>query len=111
VVDSYLVVFAPDSGQDAMDVEATFTFDGPVLGVLDQSGIGRTNRLFGLPDVTPARGGIEFGDYIQISEDRRTVHIRLSAVGTGSDQVRLLVESPSGGVHQSPQVGAQKELF
>lgn len=103
VVDSYLLHFdrADDIRGSVAMVEGSVYFDRPILGVIvSHPRLYETDRVLGHPDVQyPAKDalirGLEHGRYnkdvVRISEDRKTLTVRLEAE-LNMDQLRVLVE-------------------
>lgn len=103
-VDSYLLHYdAVGDDKDArMTIEADVTFDRPVLGLIVKSGINANDAMFAHPDTTYEQDktrGIEIEDVVILSEDRRTVTLKLT--GWRPDQVRVFVKSKPIG-NESP---------
>ncbi len=96
---SYLLQLSPGEWADSTDgepMEASLTFDHPVVGVIysserlwesDDTVGASTHHLAG----TEGRGLDAMGDQILLSEDRRTLNLRLLSGQTEIDQVRVLV--------------------
>lgn len=104
VVDSYLLHFdrADDIRGSVAVVEGSVYFDRPILGVIvSHPRLYETDRILGHPDVEyPAKDalirGLEHGkfnkDVVRISDDRKTLTVRLEAE-INMDQLRVLVQS------------------
>lgn len=95
---SYLLQLWPSEGEDGEEVEASLTFDHEVVGVIyssdrlansDQS-VGTTMTHAG-EEFNRDRGLDSSGDLILLSEDRRTINLKLRGDGERVDQVRVLV--------------------
>jgi hypothetical protein len=101
-VSSYFVHFDPVRGGGAKGVhrEGSIRFPHPVVGVIIATRhLVPTDGLLGHPatryettDFEVARNGLEPNDRMTLSEDHRTVHLKLGA-GTSVDHVRILVAS------------------
>jgi|GEM_PF-482107 len=79
-------------------IEASLTFDHPVVGVIFSSErLSRTDELVGATTTSgsttdPELRGLDSEDeWILLSEDRRTLNLRLDGSQTDLDQVRVLV--------------------
>lgn len=93
---SYLLQLWPSSDAPEGEVEASMTFDHPVAGV-----IFTTERLWESDEIVGAtnhhiqrekpRGLDSIGDQILLSEDGRTLNLKLKSGQTDIDQVRVLV--------------------
>ncbi len=93
---SYLLQLWPeDEAASNNEVEASLTFDHPVVGVIFSS-----DRLQGSDEVvgthlenevSSGRGLDSGNDSILLSEDRRTINVRLSGGKRDLDQVRVVV--------------------
>jgi hypothetical protein len=109
VVDSYLIhLDTPNIARAGSARTATITFDRPVLGIIGSSGaLAQSHDILGQPGVR--YGSMSAGDagrfsgldqsekqpeIIEISEDRKTLTLHLSAL-EGMDQARILVASQS----------------
>lgn len=95
-LDSYLLHFdaVGDDKDSARTIEASVTFDRPVLGLIVKAGINNNDALFAHPDaeyVEDKTRGIEKEDTVTLSQDRRTVSVRLT--GWRPDQLRVFVRS------------------
>jgi hypothetical protein len=98
-VKSYLLHFDPvqrGTPSNLPNVAGSITFDRPIVGVIAETQqINAADALFGRGEVQYATDyngfGLEDdqGDVLSLSEDRRTLHVRMSAHGV--DQVRVLV--------------------
>lgn len=95
---SYLLQLWPSEGVDGEEVEASLTFDHPVVGVIfssdrlagsDQS-VGTAISRVGA-DFNRARGLDSGSDQILLSDDRRTLNLKLRGGDLEVDQVRVLV--------------------
>lgn len=97
VVDSFLLHLDAPAGHES-DLRGAITFDRPVVGVIARRTVlAATDALFGLPQTrypTRERGerGMEAPDWLELSEDRRTLRFRLHS-STHLDQIRVLVSS------------------
>ena len=97
-VRSFLMQFNP-VGRDAAtprEMRGTITFDHPIVGLIcTKNELNDVDGLFATkPSWRPgAGGGIESGDTVTLSEDRRTLTVHLT-VGPAHDQLRVLVEAP-----------------
>lgn len=93
---SYLLQLWPSSDSPEGEVEASMTFDHPVAGVIfttellweSDEIVGATNHH--LQREKP-RGLDSVGDQILLSEDGRTINLKLKSGQTDLDQVRVLV--------------------
>lgn len=100
---SYLLQLWPE-GQSSQDngeeVEASLTFDQPVVGLIFSSErlassdaeVGTSISHIGVEEIS-GRGLDSGNDWILLSEDRRTVNLRLKGGKAQLDQVRVLVAS------------------
>ncbi len=96
VMRSYLLQLWADAEGTGGKVEATVTFDHPVVGVIFRSErLWESDRIVGVsPDHLAAhhdRGLDGAGDQILLSEDGRTLSLRLEGEPSEIDQVRVLV--------------------
>jgi hypothetical protein len=97
-VRSFLLQFNP-RGRDAEAVRrlsGSITFDRPIVGLIcTKKELNDVDGLFALkPSWRPAGGGgVEAGDTVTLSPDRRTLSVLLTAA-PAHDQLRILVEVP-----------------
>jgi hypothetical protein len=98
-VRSYLVQFNPvgRSDEPVRAMQGSVTFDRPVVGLIcTTKELNAGDAVFGRgADWRPGRGGggIEAGDRVALSADRRTLTVELTAAAA-NDQIRVLVELP-----------------
>lgn len=99
-VDSYLLQYNPgvdssDSGQDRV-FTAELRFDRPVVGlILAADQLEGSDAKLAMPGAqlkSISRRGINIDDQVELSEDRRTLHIRMS-IQDSVDQIRVLVDA------------------
>lgn len=99
-VDSYLLQYNPgvdssDSGQDRV-FTAKLRFDRPVVGlILAADQLKGSDAKLAMPGAqlkSISRRGINIDDQVGLSEDRRTLHIRMS-IQDSVDQIRVLVDA------------------
>lgn len=99
-VDSYLLQYNPgvdssDSGQDRV-FTAKLRFDRPVVGlILAADQLKGSDAKLAMPGAqlkSISRRGINIDDQVELSEDRRTLHIRMS-IQNSVDQIRVLVDA------------------
>lgn len=96
---SYLLQWDAATGQltkDGEPVEASVTFDHEIVGVIYSPGrLADSDELVGAPGGVVAARGMESGagseDQILLSDDRRTVNLKLNGNGERLDHVRVLV--------------------
>lgn len=95
---SYLLQLWPSEGGDNEEVEASLTFDHPVVGVIfsserlaesDQS-VGTAITHVG-EEFNNGRGLDSGSDQILLSDDRRTINLKLNGRDLEVDQIRVLV--------------------
>jgi len=97
---SYLMQFNPvgRNKDDVFEMQGSITFERPILGLIcTTTELSHTDKLFTPRDEwRPGRGGggVEHGDTVTLSPDRRTLHVRLTAAAA-NDQIRVLVEVPA----------------
>ncbi len=99
---SYLLQLWPEGKvtDNGEEVEASLTFDQPVVGVIFSSerlassdaAVGTSISHIGVEEIS-GRGLDSGNDWILLSEDRRTVNLRLKGGKAQLDQVRVLVAS------------------
>ena len=99
-VDSYLLQYHPGADASTPEEQRVFTaelrFDRPVVGLIlaaDQLGASDTELAMPgaqLKNIT--RRGINIDDQVELSEDRRTLRIRMS-IQDSVDQIRVLVDA------------------
>ena len=99
-VSSYFVHFDPvrSGGPKGVHRRGSIRFSRPVLGVIiatrdlvpTDGVLGHSGTRYETTDFAIARNGLEPDDRMTLSEDRRTVHLKLGA-GTSVDHVRILV--------------------
>jgi hypothetical protein len=95
---SYLLQLWPLEGVDGEEVEASLTFDHPVVGVIFSSdrlkdsdlSVGTAITLVG-EEFNLARGLDSGSDQLLLSDDRRTLNLKLRGGDLQVDQVRVLV--------------------
>mgnify|MGYP003633173842 CR=1 FL=1 len=95
---SYLLQVIPDEGSGDKSIEASLTFDHPVVGViysadrLDSSdfSVGSSIRDPG-GEFSRVRGLDSESDEILLSDDGRTLNLRLHGKSSEVDQIRVLV--------------------
>lgn len=95
---SYLLQLWPTEGVDGEEVEASLTFDHPVVGVIFSSdrlkdsdlSVGTAITQVG-EDFNLARGLDSGSDQLLLSDDRRTLNLKLRGGDLQVDQVRVLV--------------------
>jgi hypothetical protein len=97
---SYFVHFDPvrSGGPKGVHRGGSIRFSKPVLGVIiatrdlvpTDGVLGHPGTRYETTDFAIARNGLEPDDRMTLSEDRRTVHLKLGA-GTSVDHVRILV--------------------
>jgi len=105
-VRSYLLQFnqfnqATDTNPKLRRIEGSITFDRPVLGLIIHSEtLEQTDGLFSVRGgrVPPFKRGLELSpprtaDQVFVSEDRRTVTLRLTVFNRLSDHVRVIVDA------------------
>lgn len=99
-VDSYLLQYNPgvdssDSSQDRV-FTAKLRFDRPVVGlILAADQLKESDAKLAMPGAqlkSISRRGINIDDQVELSEDRRTLHIRMS-IQDSVDQIRVLVDA------------------
>lgn len=99
-VDSYLLQYNPgvdtsDSGNDRV-FTAELRFDRPVVGlILAAEQLEGSDAKLAMPGAqlkSINRRGINIDDQVELSEDRRTLHIRMS-IQDSVDQIRVLVDA------------------
>ena len=99
-VDSYLLQYNPgldtsDSGNDRV-FTAELRFDRPVVGlILAADQLEGSDAQLAMPGAqlkSIGRRGINIDDQVELSEDRRTLHIRMS-IQNSVDQIRVLVDA------------------
>ncbi len=98
-VDSYLVHFEPGATTEPGETRrsGTITFDRPVLGIIAlMPGLAQTDDILGAKETRYGKDtkralttGIQ-QDQIELSADRRTIHISWATAGS-QDQMRVLV--------------------
>ena len=90
-------------------IKGSVTFDAPILGVITQSedwerfAAQQPGQLIALSEMPPAllEKGSErnkndiSGDWVLLSEDRRTLDFRFHVLASGDDHMRVLVSMPS----------------
>ena len=95
---SYLLQLWPSEGSNGEEVEASLTFDHPVVGVIyssdrladsDQS-VGTSITHVG-EEFNSVRGLDSGSDQILLSDDRRTINLKLNGGELEVDQIRVLV--------------------
>lgn len=99
-VDSYLLQYHPGANADSEGEKRTFTaelrFDRPVVGlILGADRLQASDAELAMPGAqlrTISRRGINIDDQVELSEDRRTLHIRMS-IKDSVDQIRVLVDA------------------
>lgn len=101
-VDSYFVHFDPvqSGGRKGVHRRGAIRFARPVLGVIiatrhlvpTDAALGHPETRYETTDFAIARNGLEPDDRMALSQDRRTVRLKLGA-GTSVDHVRILVEA------------------
>ncbi|MEM9280223.1 MAG: FecR domain-containing protein [Verrucomicrobiota bacterium] len=99
-VDSYLLQYHPRSGDGRSNEERIFTaelrFDRPIVGlILGADQLQDSDALLAMPGAqlnTISRRGINVDDRVELSEDRRTLRIRMS-IQDSVDQIRVLVDA------------------
>lgn len=97
-VRSYLMQFNPvgASTEPVRALRGSITFDRPIVGLIcNTKPLAETDPLFSFePNWRAGRGGggIENGDVVTLSEDRRTLTVDLTAAAA-NDQLRVLVEA------------------
>ena len=111
-VRSYLLQFNPvdPTGQEANSkklgsrmrrIEGSITFDGPVVGmIVTGETLKVTDEIFALRrgPIRPFARGLELNpsrtaDVVSLSEDRRTVSLKLAVFNQFSDHVRVIVDA------------------
>ncbi|NRB75211.1 MAG: FecR domain-containing protein [Verrucomicrobiales bacterium] len=99
-VDSYLLQYNPGVDSSELGKEIVFTaelqFDRPVVGlILGVEQLKASDAKLAMPGAqlkSITRRGINFDDQVELSEDRRTLHIRMS-IQDSLDQIRVLVDA------------------
>ncbi len=99
IVDSYLIQFNPGQAlrfESPRQFSGILKMDRPVIGLLFRATmLDESDRLLGLPKAEFGgvyRRGINAGDEVTLSKDRRTLTISFD-VFNGVDQIRVLVAS------------------
>jgi hypothetical protein len=95
---SYLLQVWPTEGEDQDEVEASLTFDHPVVGVIFSSdrlassdeSVGTSISHLG-EDFNQVRGLDSETDQLLLSDDRRTLNLKFRSGNLEIDQVRVLV--------------------
>ena len=99
-VDSYLLQYNPGPDGISPGSERVFTaelrFDRPVVGlILGADRLKASDAKLAMPGAkldSINRRGINVDDQVELSEDRRTLHIRMS-IQDSVDQIRVLVDA------------------
>ncbi|MBI1367424.1 MAG: hypothetical protein GC162_02095 [Planctomycetes bacterium] len=93
IVDSYLL-HADAVAESGATIDASVTFDRPVLGVILAEGLNTSDSELALPDEPHEafdHRGPERDDHFTLSEDRKTVTIHFQT--TTPDEIRVLIRS------------------
>ncbi|MFO0851116.1 MAG: hypothetical protein U0871_21550 [Gemmataceae bacterium] len=108
VYDSALIHFDQAPGAGNPSLTASITFSDPIVGIIfSTSRLNNTDGTFGLPGVTYPTGaggtarGLEGGDGLRISADRRTLFIDDWDIAGALDQTRVITlhtPAPAGAV-------------
>lgn len=95
-IDSYMFHFdnAANSTTSYRAV-GSVTFDQDILGVMVGRNSLDASDFLGLFTTYPARTGLEAGDVVGISGDRRTLSLSLVTVGLGTDRLRVITAAPT----------------
>lgn len=95
---SYLLQLWPTEGGDEKEIEASLTFDHPVVGIIYSSNrLANSDRSVGtsithVGEEFNEKRGLDLGsDQILLSNDRRTLNLKLHGEDLEVDQVRVLV--------------------
>lgn len=99
-VDSYLLQYHPGADTSVLGNERVFTaelrFDRPVVGlILGADRLEASDAQLAMPGAqlkTIRRRGINVDDQVELSEDRRTLYLRMT-IQNGVDQIRVLVDA------------------
>lgn len=104
LADSFFLHFdGPGDRPEPAVIDASITFDRPILGIITGGGLPEVNRRFAGPDTRytdDRHRGIEPGDTVTLSDDRRTLTVHL--VSYRPDQLRVIVEAATNRAHDSP---------
>lgn len=95
---SYLLQLWPSEGSDGEEVEASLTFDHPIVGVIYSSDrLAESDHSVGTSithvgeEFNSGRGLDSGSDQILLSDDRRTINLKLNGGDLEVDQIRVLV--------------------